>query len=807
MIVGFSRFARADSHGISGCITILDDREFGDENSTTHGEYVPLVDAVLQISIIDLLGFDTYVGDLTTNAAGCFSGTVSGIGVPEDTTITVQMRLENDDVRVTDDVGTWLYEIGSKSVSVGKSADWGTVYGASGNGAAMQWVNAHDATSLHDDRFGAGAWASRSYPLLTILFPLLDSDVSNATESRLAITRSSRDNMNLFLHELGHWVGMNDAASSGSLGSYCQSYVGSAWPYTETPYIYTDPDMSSSDCGWTASAWETEQRVLSESHANFIRDVLWRGECSSSSESWDLNFDGAHSVYNVGRAICDVIDSGTEKVGALHSYGDPGHITVAKASVNLSPAGHLKGGIAIGTDEAKIYSVDYTTGAMTSVYDTFDSGVTPELVSSDGSSLCFTNSSYAYLYCGPTSGSGPLFKQTLPTGMSSVKDIIVDGNHAYVTGRVISDNKVYRADLKTAVVSGKMGTVILPHVVLENWEELYSESYVDESSVPRHIAVNASETTLYLAREHWVEACSLSGMGSVRSAPFAKKTSFSGSSACSAGKTADFAGSRLYAGYSRGAPTTSYLRDITQIEVHGGKIYIADSYGVARMDLGSPTTLEQYIGPGADIIFLNGLSRRSLYMTSDVNAFFAMSGKQVLYQPSSVNGWDEQRDVTRAPLSMYLIDDDKTVHEEYYCGEENVQKNARDVVHAFSGNAYGVSLSDFLRKNLSLATGEASAVENVSWTDLKSCQGADFAGTEIDEDLVTGTPVSSSSSSSNTKTYFADDVPCGEADPDAQLPPEGRDRAETPYESHAPDGSEKRSVPESFDTPTPMIVN
>lgn len=801
--------ANAASHDLSGCVTINDDRKYGDELSPTYGQYVPLVNVPIPVYIIDILGFNTYVGDLTTNSAGCFSGTVTGLGVPDDTTITVQMKLENSAYRVTDDVGTYVYELDKKSLNAGENANFGTIYGGSHNGGAMMWVTFHDAVDLHDKRFGSGAWASHAYPQLTVLYPL-DNDVSNTNSNRIGITEGARGGFSAAFHELGHWIGMKDAASySGSLGSYCQDHIGSPYPYTQRPYIYRDPDMSSGDCSWHSTAYETEKHTLSESHANLIRNVLWDGDCPAEYEDVELNFDGEHTVHSVGRALCDLLDAGKETVAALHSYGDAGNITTTTSTVDLSPAGHSSGATAYGTDGTKIYSVNIATGATKEIYDMTSSGETMAVVSSDGTSLCATTKTGA-LYCGKASGSGTMFKQTLPTGMSSVSDVIVSGSKFYAVGRVVSNSKVYTGDLVNVGSSStsKAKTVIIPHISLQNWKEIYSESYVSADTQPNFIALNAAKTNLYLARRNWIETCSLAGpVVKTTTIPTLKTTTSSSAPLCSTGTTSDFAGSRTYAGYHRGAPTDSYLDKIIQLDVQGGNLYITDNYGVEKIDLSSPTIMEQYIGAGEDKIFINGLSRRSLYFAKGGTPFFAISGKRALFQPAAVVGWDDQRSLTTTPHGMYLIDDTKTVHQEYYCGEENVQKNARDVVHAFVGKAYDVGLADFLTVNMGLPAGQAAAIENTSWTDLKVCQTADISGTTVDEDSTGSGSTTTTSSSSSSKKFSLEDVPCGEADPDSQLPAQGQNGATIPFESHAPNGTEKLSVPESYNAPTVMEKN
>jgi hypothetical protein len=232
------------------------------------------------------------------------------------------------------------------------------------------------------------------------------------------------------------------------------------------------------------------------------------------------------------------------------------------------------------------------------------------------------------------------------------------------------------------------------------------------------------------------------------------------------------------------------------MDISGGNLYITDYNGVARIDLSSPTVMEQYIGAGEDTIFLNNLSRRSLYFARGGTPFFAISGTRALFQPPNFSEWNDQRSTTPVPHGMFLIDDAKTVHQEYYCGAEDVQKDAGDVVHAFVGHAYDVSLDDFLRVNMGLPSKYASAIEHVNWTSLNACQTADISGT-----------TTSSSSSSSAKKFSLEDVPCGEADPDSQLPAQGQNRATTPFESHAPNGTENLSVPESYDTPTVMEKN
>lgn len=803
----------ADSHDIRGCVTILDDREYEavSEPSPTWGEYVPIVNVPIPVYIIDALGFNTHVGDLTTNSSGCFSGTVTGIGVPEDTIITVQMELENAEYRVMDDAGTWLYELDKKSVSKSGTADFGTFYGGStSNGAAMMWVSEHDAVDLHDERFGIGAWASRGYQQLAVKYPL-DDDVSNANSSRVAITEGARDDLNTFLHEIGHWIGKNDASSSNASGSYCQSYTGSAYPDTETPYIFIDPEEGSGDCHWHSTTYEDEKMVFGESHANLIREVLWRGECPEDYEDVELNFDDEHTVHNVGRALCDLVDSGKEAVGALHSYGDKGMISVAALSVDLLPAGHLSGSTAYGTDGAKIYAVDFASGALKEVYDMTSTGDTVNVVSSDGKNLCATT--FYSLYCMPISGTMPMFKETLPSDMLYVKDIIISGSKVYLAGRVSDDFKVYVGDVKTVGATvKKMKSAVMPHVSLENWKEIYTEPFVDDDSEPKHIALNAAKTRLYIARSDRVETCSLSSPFAVVLPTLSKLKTASATSAsvpmCTTGTTADFAGSRSYAGYQRGSPTDSYFDNITQLEASGGSLYIVDTYGVAKIDLSMPTTLEQYIGAGADKVFLNNLSPRSLYFTPGGGSYFALSGKRALFQAAYAIGWDNARNHDTTFHGMYLVDESKSLYQEYYCGEENMEKKARNVVHAFTGHAYGVSFSDFLTVNMGLASGEIEAIGSVSWTKPKSCQSADISGTEITEDL-TGSETDSSTTTTKKpkKKHTSETVPCGAPSNDEQLPSAGTNRKATPFESLVSDGTEKLSVPPSYDIPTPLEKN
>jgi hypothetical protein len=398
-----------------------------------------------------------------------------------------------------------------------------------------------------------------------------------------------------------------------------------------------------------------------------------------------------------------------------------------------------------------------------------------------------------------------MYKQTLPTGMIA-KGIIVSGGKAYLSGQMASNtNKVYSGDVKNVAITTKTKKIVFPNISLENWKTVYSEPYTEDDSELKFVAVNAAKTKLFLARKHRVETCSLvTSITTTTSmtSPKSKTTTSSSTPFCGAGKTADFAGSRSYAGYRRSSPTDSYLDNITQIVIHKGGLYIVDTYGVAKLDLSSPTTLEQYIGAGVDNIFLNGLSRRSLKFIQGGSPFFAISGTNALFQPLAITGWDDQRRSSDTSLGMYLIDDSKTVHQEYHCGEENVKKSARDVVHAFVGNAYDVSLSDFLTTNMGLASGEASAVKNVSWAELKSCQSTDISGTEIIEDLTgSGTPTTTTSTT-RTKKIDPDSVRCGDVPSDEQLPSAGVNKTATPFQSLVPEGTEELSVAPSYDTPT-----
>lgn len=796
LCLNWNGVAHASSHEVKGCLTIRDDRHYADENSPTYGQYVPVVDAPIPVYATNSSGVKFDLGDLTTNSSGCFSGTATGIFIPDDTTISLELELEDSPFsiiggyRVYDSKGTWVYSLGSMTVAAGEDADFGTIYAASSdsNGAVMLWVTAHDAVDFHDKRFGSNSFSAYLYPTLKVYFPKSQSP-SNTNDDRIAMTQGAYNQYNTFLHEFGHWIVANDVSSDGDLGGYCQSIHKTNYPYGRNPYGYVDPGAATGDCEWEGESYETGMRALSEAHANYIAQILWSGACQESMESFDLNFDGTDRVQNVAHALCDLTDSGKETVGVLHTYGNPKHIKMATPSVALKPVGSLGGTQAYGTDGTKIYAVDYATGAMTVIFDMASFSATVDRVSSDGGYLCAVSTTGG-LYCGKASGKN-MTKQTLPTSMSGVEDVFISGKTLYVIGRVLSEYQVYVGELALTGSGGKFALIGSIKVEAQNWQQVYGETYTGAELAPQMITVNDAQTRLYIARKHWVEVCSLLKSKSSSSVPY-----------CGNDKTADFAGNRTYAGYSRGAPTSSYLYNIAQLNIAGGQLYIIDDYGVARINLSAPTTMEQYIGTGADKIFKNNLSRRSLSFTGSGGSYFAILGKKAIFL-SNFDTWDESR-VALKEEKLVLIDDTMTVSNEYYCGEESVQKDAKDVVHGFKGQAENVILQRFLRNHLGMSDADAMSIENTSWISLKSCQTTDISGTEIKDDLTT---TEAASSITATETSTDDSVDCGDSNEDLQTPPAGQNRQATSIDAKTPDGSETVSTPASYDTPTILEAN
>lgn len=679
--------AHAASHDVKGCLLVEDSREA----SSTYNSWVGVPEFEFEIWF-KALGILWKAGTLTTNASGCFNGTLSGIGVPNNTTVTFRATLETSTYKAFDDGGTvYYYEFASKSVGAGDTANLGDFYvGDSAtpdyaHGSILLWRSATDAVDTYKSK--VAGWSG--FPVLGLRYPY-SGDPANANTSRIAMPFDEKSNYKTFLHEFGHFTSMNDASSTSGTSSYCVDYAGcGAYPCDRIPYTMTE--TKTSDCGHNAYNYEAEDRSLIEGYAEFFADYLYDGICRNDSEgTWmkGLNFDAKNREMNAAHALCDLVDGApyNETETWMHAYGKGSNFTELGVGVlNASAYAGTDGTWAYASlGGADVYRVDFATGAATKIV---TMPFTPERVAVDGTTLCAYSGSQ--LSCSDTAGTGPLTTATNPSAAGTYLDLeLADGN-IYALFQEGAYFRIYAS----------------PFDGTWTWAESYSEIAMGGETDIESIAVDATSGKLFIGREHEIESCDLSN--------------------CAA-TLADYAGSATQFGYKRGAGASSWFNDIRDLTFAAATLHVTDSYGVARVD--SAGNVEQYVGAGADNVFLNNLHRRSLYSTNFTSMVFVTNGMRGLIDIEAVTP-DVDRSGAPGAQTLFAFDDAQPDVTDVYCGTDTADLATKDVVQMFQGKNIVTDIDTALGYVSGITTADKTGVRELNWLKLNK-EGCTFASGE-----------------------------------------------------------------------------
>lgn len=707
----------AASHGVKGCLLVEDSREA----SSTYNTWVGVPEFEFEIWF-KALGILWKAGTLTTNSSGCFNGTLSGIGVPNNTTVTFRATLETSTYKAFDDGGTvYYYEFDSKSVGAGDTADLGDFYVGDSStpdyahGSILLWRSATDAVDTYKTK--VAGWSG--FPALGLKYPY-SGDPADANTSRIAMPFDEKSDYKTFLHEFGHFTSLNDASSTSGQSSYCIDYAGcGTYPCDRVPYTMTE--TKTSDCGHNVYNYEAEDRALVEGYAEFFADYMYDGICRNESEgSWmnGLNFDAKNREMNAAHALCDLVDGSpyNETETWMHAYGKGSNFTELGS-------GLLNASSYVGTDGtwayaslggADVYRVDFATGAATKIV---TMPFTPERIAVDGTTLCAYSGSD--LSCTDTAGTAPLVTATDPSTYGwSYADLELANGNVYALFNEVTYFRVFTAPLD--------GTW--------TWTEAYSEVVMGGETDIGSIAIDATTGTLYLGREHEIEACDISNCAATLST---------------------YAGSASQFGYKRGTVTNSWFNDIRDLTYAAYELHVTDSYGVARLD--SSGNVEQYVGAGADNIFLNNLHRRSLNSTNFPSMAFVTNGTRGLIDVEAIVP-DVDRSAAVPVRKLFAFDDAQPEVTDVYCGTDTADLPTKDVVQMFKGQDIVTDVDTAFGYVSGITTADKTGVRELNWLKLNK-EGCTFASGE--EELSSSSGSSSSpgdeSDSSSTCAGTADE--------------------------------------------------
>lgn len=693
--------ARASSHDVKGCLLIFDTRS----QSATYQKWVGVSDFNFEI-LYTFSGIQYSAGTLTTNNTGCFSGTISSWSVPEETTVTFRARLHTSRIKEFDDDGSvYYYEFDSKSVGKGEAADLGDFYVSESStpdyahGTLLLWRSAREAINAYKSK--VAAW--KGFPTLGLKYPASDS-TPNANRSRISMPFDEKTQYKTFLHEFGHFTSLNEASNISGRNDYCVDYAGcGAAPCDSAPYTMTE--TATSGCGHSGYSYEETDNALVEGYAEFFADyMLYGNECRGASEgTWmeGLNFDGAHGERNVTYALCDLIDGGIENQTDpwLHAYGTGTNFVelgTGAFSMSIFAASDGTWGYASygGND---VYRVDLTSAAVTKVATL---PFTPERIAVDGAVVCAYAD--AELACGDASGT------TIATNPSAgrYEDLKLADGVAYVLYYQGTSRRVYSAPLD--------GTW--------TWTELYFTSCLPElvATDMRSLAVDVASAKLYIAEEHEIMVCDL---------------------ASCAATISSFSGDAVTYGYKRGDAGETWFSEIRDVSFMASALYVTDDYGVARVD--SSGVSKQYVGAGADNVFLNNRHRRALQYTSGASLLFMTDGTRGLIQADFTMP-DIDRSNKGSAQKLFAFDDSQPAVREVYCGTDTATLPVKDVVRMFKGQDIITDINTAFGYISGITADDKTGVMQSNWLSLNKNECSFVGGSE--ELSSTGTSGSTMSS-------------------------------------------------------------
>lgn len=476
--------AQAAAHDLSGCLFVYDSRTaddgISDQPNPTQGTYVGVAELDIEVWF-KAAGIWWKAGELTTSSTGCFAGTLKGLGVPANTLVQYRARMKSSAREVYLGLSAYYYQLGGDiSVSSGQAADLGDFFIGQNStpaevlGVMTLWRTAYELEQDYVNH--VGTWPS-NLPRLSMEYP--SSDVfSNCCDSgNLNIIENDVLAIEVLYHEAGHWLALwDDFGWSTSSTDYCTDYVGTAYPYTLEPYVYTDPDAP--DCIHDPETYEEKERAAQEGFADFFADFVYDGKCNQR-ELYPLNFDGKNNETNISAALCDLADTDNQTVSFKHIYGQPGALEVVAS-----------GGGVEAFDTTNVY---YSSGGVIVSLPLSGTSYTPNLVYSnyEGSNLAAANghlcykgndihSGDYYVKCGTLSSGvlagvieinvAPQFTGTTSDDYESyismnVEEIVVAGDHVYA---LVSDTSAgYTVTVSAVDGSTTNGTTVFSGCLLE----------------------------------------------------------------------------------------------------------------------------------------------------------------------------------------------------------------------------------------------------------------------------------------------------------------------------------------------------
>ncbi|MEK7690067.1 MAG: hypothetical protein AAB425_03505, partial [Bdellovibrionota bacterium] len=324
----------------------------------------------------------------------------------------------------------------------------------------------------------------------------------------------------------------------------------------------------------------------------------------------------------------------------------------------------------------------------------------------------------AKIYCGSKDGSGmkevSLSESEGGPGNDSVRHLSLSGSRLYI---VTYTNKIYY-----------MGTNNIGNTST-TWNEIvgFSSSNSYSTGAVKGFATQLSDAgyELYVALENEVLTCSLTSVSSTDCASWES-----------------IAGSSTKGGYYRATAKKSWLYQISALDVIGDYLYIVDEYGVSLMSLASKikssgskikkttTRLEQWLGKGADRIFGNNLSARSLFLSTGKKAFATNGDVSLLV--ANVNLYN----VSRA--SIYydrIISIDHTVSptSKTYCGKDEIAYDTEKVFRLYKNADFGATFSTAVGAVSGLSSSTYESLSQMHWLGLSTsgCTSSGYTRSEL----------------------------------------------------------------------------
>lgn len=749
--------ARPAEHLVSGCLELADSRFQAPPGRSGNN---PIDEVKVQILFTDVFGNEHQAlpvfgsPALRTDENGCFATRLTL--VPEVTTVRPRFVLKEGDRKVKNAGAVWRMVLPPEfdaELTAGEAASFGTPSSPLhatdhvDNAPLQMWINAEDVVTRYEEGIGPWSTASLARPRVVVRYPAAESN-SNANTTRIAITKDHRKKWNVFLHEFGHYFSSLDASIIGPSSSYCQDTTASAWPFSEPPYSYEDPDTAP-DCGHHDASFEADDRALSEGFADFTRYFLidedttedesgspgarycsrWRNrrlEDNNANAHFynSVNWDGEQNETNVAQALCDLVDDDFESVTYLHQWGDLGHVTPIELGdfiPNLDSTLGMNPTHTFAAQGTEIFQIEFATGNLSLL---FDAATVSDVknVTADSNQVCASDGNA--VHCFSLATGGPVAAVPLPALIrhNEIRDIQLSGGELFVMAA--HQSSFAEIPLRVHHFDTSVST----------WSLIYEEDVlsVPDEDQPQHFALGGSSATakLFLARESQVEKCAVSN--------------------CAATLTHYVGDPGGGAGYRRGDASTALLNTVRQlVRVPGeARLTIVDQYGVSTIDDGD-TRLEQWIGRGVDRVFENNLSRRGLVLggvdrgslNMDVHPLYASNGTDEIVLDSEGTDFPADRlpiveDDDENPLIRgYRIDSSVPTTDRYYCAEENVVMDPEDVFTMFAGKPFRTSIVNALSSYVGLTAAEEIAVTETSWVSLPppgNCESENIRRDQID---------------------------------------------------------------------------